>query len=110
VQAGVIGVQNLFDGRYVQIVGRAGGPRQRDQPIDVGACDRVLRRGGRHPLQAIELVVSGLQGLLRHARSFDALLELLNLRGAIERLSASTSSSSAGVISGSGIGRILTRM
>ena len=44
----------------VELVLGLGGPRQRDEPVEVGARDRVLGRLRRHLAQPVELLVGGL--------------------------------------------------
>src|SRR5207247_458173 len=61
-------------------VGRDG-PRQRHEPLEVGADDRVLRRLGRDQPQTLELVIGGLARLRRHVGLLDAPAELLDLGG-----------------------------
>ena len=58
-------------------------PRQRDQPIEIGARDRVFGRRHRHLRQAIELAQRFLLDQLGHAGGLDLLGELLDLLGLV---------------------------
>ncbi len=58
-------------------------PGNGDQPLDVVARDRRLGGDTRHRFQALELLDRFLLGVLRHARFFDLLAELLDLIRAI---------------------------
>ena len=60
LKARVVGVQHRARPGGVEVLLRALGPRQRDQPVEVGADHRGLAGLLAHPLQATEL----LQGLL----------------------------------------------
>ena len=58
-------------------------PRQRDQPVEVGARHRVLGRGDRHLRQPVELAQRFLLDRLGHAGRFDLLAQLLDLLGLV---------------------------
>ena len=65
---------------------RVGGllaPRHRDQPVDVGAGHRVLRRGRRHLGETVELAEGFLLRLLGHPGRLDLLPQRLDLLRAI---------------------------
>ena len=61
-------------------------PGQRDQPVDVGARDRVLGGGDRHLREAIELADGFLLDLVGHAGRFDLVAQLLDLLGLVVAL------------------------
>jgi len=56
-------------------------PRQLGQPVEISAHHRVLARGVRHALQALQFLHRLLLDLLRHAGLGDGFLELLDLGG-----------------------------
>ena len=58
-------------------------PGQRDQPVEIGARDRVFRRGDRHLRQAVELALGFLLDRLGHAGGLDLLAKLLDFLGLI---------------------------
>ena len=61
-------------------------PRQRDQPVEIGARHGVLGGRRRHLRQPIELAQRFLLDRLGHAGRFDLLGELLDLLGLIVAL------------------------
>src|SRR5215469_7825943 len=63
----------------IEIVLGRNAPGHSDQPIEIGADHRVLRRLGRNHLQAIEFLVGRLARLGRHLGLLDFLLEFLDL-------------------------------
>jgi hypothetical protein len=82
----VIGVEGrLRLGQIDHFVGPLA-PRQRDQPVEIGAGDGVLRRRRRHLRKPIELAQRFLLHGIGHARGFDFLGELFNLLGLIVAL------------------------
>ena len=85
----VVGVEDLARLLEVEPVFGPLGPRQLDEPLQVGALDRVLGRRLRHLLQAIELLARGLLHLLGHLGRLDLLLER------VEVLASSPSPSSS---------------
>ena len=58
-------------------------PRQLDQPLEVRADHRILARGLRHPLEALQLLARGLLDFLGHARFGDGLFELRDVGTAL---------------------------
>ena len=54
-------------------------PRQIEDPVEVGADDRVLGRADLHVAQALELLLRDLLGLGRQVRLRDALLEAVEI-------------------------------
>ncbi len=54
-------------------------PRHRDQPVEIVARDRCLRRHRWHRLEPLELLDGLLLDVLRHPRLLDLLLELFDL-------------------------------
>ena len=58
---------------------RALGPRQHRQPLDVVARQRVVRRHRRHPRQPRQLLQRLLLHVLRHARGFNLLPQLVDV-------------------------------
>ncbi len=72
-------VEDLLGLDDVQLVLAGHRPRQRDQPVEVSACDGVLGRLGGHLGQTVELFFGRLACLLRHPGLFDLLLQLVDL-------------------------------
>ena len=85
-QARMIGVEHRLGLRQVDDLVGPLVPRQRDQPVDVGARDGVLGGRGRHLRQAVELAKRFLLDRLGHAGRFDLLGELLDFLGLIVAL------------------------
>ena len=81
LEAGVIGVEDLLGVLQIDRVFRALRPRQRDEPVDVGARHGVLGRGDRHLGQAIELAQRFLLHRLGHAGGVDFRAQLLDFLG-----------------------------
>ena len=82
----VIRVENVLRLRKIDDFVRALLPRQRHQPIHVGARDGVLRCGDRHPRQAIQLPQRFLADGLGHPGRIDLLLQLLDVLGLVVAL------------------------
>ena len=59
------------------------GPRQRDQPVEIGPRDRVFRRGDRHLGEPVEFPQRLFLDRFRHAGGFDLLGQLLDVLGLI---------------------------
>src|SRR5207342_1334030 len=57
-----------------------------DEPLEVRPRDRVLRARRLHTLEAIELLLRNLLGLLRHLRLGDLLAELVEITAAVIQL------------------------
>ena len=62
----------------VAVVGRDV-PRQADEPVDVGADDADLGRGGRDPAHPVDFLERAGLDLLGHARGLDLLAQLVDL-------------------------------
>ncbi len=73
-------VENLFCALEVEVVFGLERPGQRENPLEVGSDHAVLRRGSRQPLQAAELAIDRLEGLLGKVRRLDPLTQLFELR------------------------------
>ena len=63
----------------VEVVVGGDVPRQADQPVDVGADDADLRRGGRDPAHAVDFLDRPRLDLLGHAGLLDLLAQLVDL-------------------------------
>ena len=61
-------------------------PRQLDEPLEVRARDGVLGRRRLHALEALELLLGDLLGLLGHLRLGDLLGELVEVAAAVVEL------------------------
>ena len=79
VEAVVVVHEDLLGLSQVQVVGRRGGPRQRQDPVEVGAGHRVLRRRRHHLLQPPQLPLHRLLRLRRQLRRLGALAQLVVL-------------------------------
>ena len=66
----------------VEVVLGGDGPRQRDQPLEVGPHDGVLGRLGRDHAQAVELALGGLLRLGRQVALVELAAQLVELGGA----------------------------
>ena len=79
----MIGVEHRFRVRQVDDLVGPLLPRQRDEPVQVGARDGVLGGRHRHLRQAIELALRLLLDGLGHPRRFDLLAQLLDFLGLV---------------------------
>ena len=79
----VVCVQDLLRVLDVEVVLGLHRPGQVDQPLEVAADDAVLGRGRRKLLQAPELALGRLRGVLRQLRGLDPLAELVHLGGLV---------------------------
>ena len=79
LEAVVVLVEDLLGALDVPDLPRRLLPRHRQQPVDVVAGDRGLRRHRRHPFEALQLGEGLLLDLLRHAGGLDLLGEFLEL-------------------------------
>ena len=82
----MVGVEHLLGAAQIDRVLGALGPRQRDEPVEVGARDGVLGRGDRHLRQAIELAQRLLLDRLGHAGGIDLRAQLVDLLGLLVSL------------------------
>ena len=64
----------------VEVVRRRLRPRQRQDPLEIGADDAVLRGGGRELLEARELAAGRPRGVLRQVELGEPLPQLVDLR------------------------------
>jgi hypothetical protein len=82
----MVRVQNRAGGRQVERILGLRAPRQRHEPLEVGARHRILGSRGRHPGESLELPERLFLGFLRHPGRFDLLAELVGLLGTLIRL------------------------
>src|SRR5579859_1167156 len=75
----VILVQDLACVREIEVVGRRPSPRQRRDPVEVGADDAVLGGCSRQPFETSQLTQRSLLGILRQVERLDARTELVHL-------------------------------
>jgi hypothetical protein len=64
----------------IEVVGRRHPPRERRDPVEIGADDAVLRGRRRQPLEPCELAEGGLRDVLRQVERLESLPQLLDLR------------------------------
>ena len=83
LEPGVIRVEDLLRAHEVDRLVAALGPRQRREPVDVGARHRVLGGGRRHFFEAAELAHRLFLHILGHAGGVDPLAQLVELAGVI---------------------------
>ena len=77
----VVGVEHRARVLEIEVVLRVGRPRHGEDPLDVGADDAVLGRGGRQLLEPLQLAVGGLAHLLRQLpERAEPLAQLRDLR------------------------------
>ncbi len=83
IQPVVVAVQHLLG--VIQVMPHLGGllPGYIGQPFDIGAHHGRFGGHRRHHLELVQLGLGLLQGLLAHARRLDALLQLIQLAGAV---------------------------
>ena len=79
LEAVVVLVQDLRRLLDVESVVGGRGPRQRDEPVHVGADHADLGRGGRDPAHPVDLLDRPGAHLLRHAGGLDLVAELVDL-------------------------------
>jgi hypothetical protein len=79
LQVVVVLVQDLLGQDHVQLVLGLLCPGKVDQPVQVGAGDRVLGGLGRHLPQPVQLLLGDLARFLRHARALDLLAQFVQL-------------------------------
>ena len=72
----VVLVEDRLGALEVEVVLGGLAPRQRQDPVDVGADHAVLGRGGRELLEPPELALDGLLGLLGQVLLLDLLAQL----------------------------------
>ena len=77
----VVLVEDLLRIGEIEVVDGGLVPRQRGDPVEVGADDAVLGRRGRKPLEPSELAVDGLLDLLGKLHRLEPGAELLDLSG-----------------------------
>src|SRR5262245_44085645 len=82
-QTGVIRIEDVFGLRQVDDFLGALLPRQRDQPVHVGARNRVFGSGYRHSCEAVQFAQRFLPHGFRHACRIDLFLQLLDVLGLI---------------------------
>ena len=83
VEPGVLGVEDAARlGQVDDLVGPLG-PRQRDDPVEIGARHRVLGGGGRHLRQPVELAQRFLLHRLGQPGGIDLLAQLLDVLGLV---------------------------
>ena len=80
VQVEVVGVEHLARLLEVEVVIRLLVPGEAEDPLEVGADDAVLGRGGREPLEASELAVDRLARLFGQLHLVRTVAELIDLR------------------------------
>ena len=83
LEARVIGVEHALGARQVDHFVGALAPRQRDQPVEIRARDRVFGGRDRHLRQPIELALGFLLDRVRHAGGFDLFAKLFDFLGLI---------------------------
>ena len=83
LEPGVIGVEDALGLQQIDDFLGPLAPRQRDQPVDVGARHGVLGRGHRHLRQTIELAQRFFLDRLGHAGRLDLLGELFDFLGLV---------------------------
>jgi hypothetical protein len=76
----VVFVEDLARAYEIEVVGCRDVPRQRDDPVEVGANDAVLGGGGRQPLEPAELAEGSLRDVLRQVERLEPLPQLRQLR------------------------------
>jgi len=86
LEAGVVGVEHLLRAREIDHLVGALAPRQRHEPVDVGAGDGVLGGRGRHFREPIELAERLLTNLLGHAGGVDLGAQIVELLGLVVAL------------------------
>src|ERR1019366_1721610 len=79
LEAVVVLVEDLAHGADVHVVRRLAVPGQVEDPVEVGADDRVLGAADLHVAEALELLLGDLLGFLRQVRLGDALLEPIEI-------------------------------
>ena len=79
----MVGVEDAARLRQVDDLVGALGPRQRDEPVEVGARHGVLGGGGRHLRQPVELAQRFLLDRLGQPGGVDLLAQLLDLLGLV---------------------------
>ena len=79
LQVVVIGVEDLARVGDVKVVLGGAAPRQLDQPLEIGADDAVLGGRRRQALQAPQLAIGLLSGVLGEVRRLDPLAQLVDL-------------------------------
>ena len=75
----VVLVEDLARAAQVEVVVGEGVPRERGDPVEVGADDPVLRGRGRQPLQPAQLPVDRAAHLLRELDALEARPQLVQL-------------------------------
>ena len=79
LEAVVVGLEDLRRLPDVEVVGGGRGPRQADQPVDVGPDHAHLGGGGGDPAHPVDLLEGAGAHLLGHPRRLDLLAQLVDL-------------------------------
>ena len=72
-------VEDLFRGAQVGDVLAGGVPGKRDHQVEIGVQHRDLRRAGRHPLQAVDVLEQAILDGFGQLQGPDALAHLVQL-------------------------------